>query len=347
MNIPAAGMWATSEAQRAAWAARSLPAVEQVRPGVWAIPVPVQRIPIRFTFAYLIRDGREAVLIDPGESSPEATAAIDAAFSAVGMRADELTGIIVTHYHFDHWEGVDALAERSGAWVALGSEEWTWVTALDDAVLSPDTSAERFRAHGAPQEAAASFARIEDYRHTREHPMPQRLLRDGEEVRVGSVRLRVVWTPGHSPGHICLFDPDRRLLFSGDHVLPGITPHVAQNPFGAALPLVQYLESLDRVGAIGAEEVLPGHEYRFAGLSERLDQLRAEILERHALVRSARERAPEATAWDIAAALPWSRPWDAFPPESRRMALVETAAHVAALGHLPELSRRGGLGSST
>jgi len=329
---------ATSLQQFRAWSRREVPVVEQIAEGVWALPVPVARIPIRFTYAYLIRSNAQAVLIDPGASSTEGDAALAAALDAVGMTVSALTGIVITHYHFDHWEAADKLAQQSGAWIAIGAGERDWIDRLTDEVVSVEAAAERFRGLGVPAQRAAEFAAVEDYRYTRDHQLPDILLMHQEQLPIGSASLRVVSTPGHSPGHVCIHDEQRGLLFSGDHILPRITPHIALNPFGAPDPLGQYLQSLEVVERLGDVEVLPAHEYRFRGLSVRVQELRDDVARRLHEVSAATTGSPRSSAWEIACGLTWSRPWERFGVEAQRMAVVETAAFMrhASGRHMPE-----------
>src|ERR1700739_22956 len=90
---------------------------------------------------------------------------------------------------------------------------------------------------------------------------PARLIDDGDKVHLGRRELRAVWTPGHSPGHLCFYDAHERLLLAGDHVLPRINPtislHVQQRPN----PLGEFLDALQKVRALDVDEVLPAHEY--------------------------------------------------------------------------------------
>ena len=321
----------TSAQQFHAWSRRAVPAAERIADGVWAVPVPVSRIPIRFTYAYLIRSNSQAVLIDPGASSPEGDAALARGLDAIGMPVRSLTGIVITHYHFDHWEAADALAQQSGAWVAIGASEQNWIDRLTDDVLSLKAAIERFREFGVPAERAAEFAAVEDYRYTRDHLRPGLLLSHLDVLPVEGESLRVLSTPGHSPGHVCIHDERRDLLFSGDHVLPGITPHIALNPFGEPDPLDQYLQSLLVVEQIGDVEVLPAHEYRFRGLRARTQSLRDDVALRACEVSNVLERSPRSTVWEVARDLTWSRPWTQFGVEAQRMAVVETAAYIATL----------------
>lgn len=321
------GVTPTSSAQAEAWAERRLPPVERIRDRVWAIPVPV-RIPVRYTYAYLVRTAEATILIDPGERSSAATHHLSRGFDAAGVAFDELDGIIVTHYHFDHWEGADDLAALTGAWLALPRAEWQWASACSTQDFALAEGRARLVRQGAPNDVADRLARLEDYAWVASHRTPDLLLADNDTVP-GADAIRVMHSPGHSPGHICLLDEENGLFFSGDHVLPGITPHIALNPFGGSDPVGEYLASLRAAEEYDAYEVAPAHEYRFLGLAARAQQIRADVLARCDEITAVAGSLETPTAWEIAQRLTWSKPWGHFSDATRRMALTETTAHLA------------------
>ena len=100
-----------------------LPAVEEVRPGVWSIPVPFIGNPMRYTLAYLLVGDGESALVDPGWDSDEGWEVLMAGLAAAGLRPQDITGIVVTHFHPDHLGMAARLRAASGAWVALGENE--------------------------------------------------------------------------------------------------------------------------------------------------------------------------------------------------------------------------------
>jgi glyoxylase-like metal-dependent hydrolase (beta-lactamase superfamily II) len=159
---------------------------------------------------------------------------------------------------------------------------------------------------------------------------PDVLVEDGDRVDLPGWDLAAIWTPGHSPGHLCFWEPRHRLMLSGDHVLPRITPNIPFHPQAGSDPLGDYLRSLDRLGAFSAEEVLPAHEHRFVGLGDRLAQLRDHHAARFAEVLAAIGDG-EATAWEVATAMRWSRPWNRIDGFMRRAAVGEALAHLRAL----------------
>jgi glyoxylase-like metal-dependent hydrolase (beta-lactamase superfamily II) len=159
---------------------------------------------------------------------------------------------------------------------------------------------------------------------------PDVLLEDGDKPDVDGWDLAAIWTPGHSPGHLCFWEPRYRLMLSGDHVLPRITPNISYHPQAGADPLGEYLQSLDKLAEYDASEVLPAHEHRFVGLSERLAELRAHHDARFGEAVAAID-AGVTTAWDIASHMRWSRPWDRIDGFMRRAAVGEALAHLRAL----------------
>ncbi len=166
---------------------------------------------------------------------------------------------------------------------------------------------------------------------------PDRLVEDGELLALPGWDLKAVWTPGHSPGHLCFHSPTRRLLLSGDHVLPRISPNIAVHSQQGGNPLADYLESLTTVEQLECDEVLPGHEWRFAGLADRVEQLRQHHRARLDEILGALREGDGLTCWELTTRLTWSRPLDTSSAFIQRSASGETLAHLVLL----EAERRG------
>jgi len=161
--------------------------------------------------------------------------------------------------------------------------------------------------------------------------LPDILIEDDQLLELPGWDFRAVWTPGHSPGHICLYSDDHNLLLSGDHVLPRITPNISFHSQQFANPLGDYLESLAKVRALHPDEVLPAHEYRFSGLEERVDALTKHHVDRLLETEGILEKNPGFSCWDLTLALSWSRPWDDIHDYMQRAANGETLAHLVLL----------------
>ena len=156
-----------------------------------------------------------------------------------------------------------------------------------------------------------------------------RLLEHGEEINVPGLRLRTVWTPGHTPGHLCFHDETHDLLLTGDHILPRITPNVSSYDM-TSNPLKDYLASLACLRGIQPREVLPAHEYRFTDLDSRLDDLTEHHAERLTEAKDILAGAGSGglTAWQIATGVTWSRPWSELASFQRQAAVGEVLSHL-------------------
>jgi glyoxylase-like metal-dependent hydrolase (beta-lactamase superfamily II) len=147
--------------------------------------------------------------------------------------------------------------------------------------------------------------------------------------------VRALWTPGHTPGHLCFLLARDGLLVSGDHVLPRVSPNVSSYDHSDRDPLGDFLHSLTSLVGLGVTEVLPAHEYRFADLEGRVDELQRHHDERLALIEALLRERGASSSWALAEAMPWSRSWDDMAPYTKRSANGEV------LAHLVQLERRG------
>ena len=327
--------------QREAWLAGELPPVEMIRPGIWSLPVEFPNNPLRYTLCYLLEDSRGPVLIDPGcLSEQEGIGPLVNAVRAAGYELSDIAGAVITHAHFDH-HGLsgEVLKAAPNAWIGMHPDE----RGLLPSHFPADGSRGGFmdldwmRARGVPEEDRESaLVPFRGMELLRQMPEPTLLLEDGDVLPLADRQIRAVWTPGHTSGHLCYHDAEAKLFFSGDHVLPRISPNIGVQAPDAPPPLERYLSSLADTARFDECEVLPGHEWRFRGLAART----AELIEHHghrcAEIVEAVEANPGADAWTVSSHITWSRGWDSLSGMLRRMALSETLAH---LEYLEQRSR--------
>lgn len=155
------------------------------------------------------------------------------------------------------------------------------------------------------------------------------VLDDGDLLDIPGRDVRVVATPGHTAGSICLHDETDGLFFSGDHVLPSINPGLGlggfdddEDPIGIAL------DSYARVAAFDDAEVCPGHGYRFRGLAVRAGQIADRHRRRNAEIGAIADANPGATIWQVAEKVAWTDGWQNLSPFLRLSALRQTQMHL-------------------
>ncbi|MFJ9826381.1 MBL fold metallo-hydrolase [Streptomyces sp. NPDC101160] len=319
--------------------------------GVWSLRVPIPDNPLGHTLVHVVDTDRGPVLVDTGWDDPRSWAELTGGLGALGIGVRDVHGVVVTHHHPDHHGLSGRVREESGAWIAMHAADIAVVRRTREAEPGTwlDYLARKLEAVGAPEEHTAPLLAARAARRdgrTRTLPglrsaLPDREIVPGELLDLAGRRLRAVWTPGHTPGHVCLHLeeahpaglPGHGRLFSGDHLLPGISPHIGlyEDPDDATDtdPLGDYLDSLERIGRLGVAEVLPAHQHAFPDAAGRVRELlthhEARLADLLALL------ATPLTPWQLAERMEWNRPWDRIPHGSRNIAVSEAEAHVRRL----------------
>ncbi|MGO8957174.1 MAG: MBL fold metallo-hydrolase [Streptosporangiaceae bacterium] len=327
----------TGTRQREAWQRAEFPPVERVTGGVWSVPVPIIGNPLRYVLSYLIEHDSGFVMIDPGWNHPDSWQALTTGLAESEIPLTAVTAILITHVHPDHHGQSGKVRELSGAWVGMHPAEDAFLEMQANRGMMHDGMAAYLRWCGAPA------AHLEELIASRRQagavePMVRadRMVAHGDLIDVPGLDLRAVWTPGHTPGHLCFHDQTHDLLLTGDHILPRITPNVSSYDM-TSNPLDDYLGSLVKLRGIEPREVLPAHEYRFTGLDSRLGELADHHKERLAETLDILAAAGPAglTAWQVATGVTWSRAWSDLVSFQRQAAVGEV------LSHLRQLQSRG------
>ena len=300
-------------------------ALTEVAAGVFEL-----RLPIPFedglVNVFLFVDGAEADLLDCGMNSDESVAEIKQAMAQLG--AKRLHRLVVTHIHPDHYGAAGSLAGEGMADLYIHRLEVPLVhpryVELEHLVREVRTY---LLVNGVPaddaEELSNSQRALSQVVKTAE---PSVQLDGAESLQLGRRHLRVEWTPGHSPGHICLYDQQDGLLFAGDTLLPELSPNIGLHPQSTPDPLHEYLAGLRRLAAYEPKLILPSHGRPFTDALARVKVLEAHHARRLDQVVGIVGRGKE-TGWEVALEL-WG-PRQQF--YEKRLALQEALAHLQAL----------------
>ncbi len=302
--------------------------------GIVQIRLPMAGNPMRHINGYLVREDDGFTLIDCGWKTDDVLAALHAGLAEAGETLAAVKRIVVTHMHFDHYGLAGTLLRAGVPDLLLHAKDWEFASRILADPLEADRISDLWLGrNGFPVEPSHEEA---EHHRLNELTEPTRIVADGE--RIG--RLLVVWTPGHTPGHICLVDTQSGRMFTGDHVLDPVTPHVGFWAEHRGDPLGDYIASLERVGSIGASGVLPAHGEPFPDLQRRVDELLAHEATREDQIVDVLHAGP-ASAAGVAERLPWTRrnkPFADLGEFHQQFAVAETLAH---LEHLRAESRAG------
>ncbi|MBI4297718.1 MAG: MBL fold metallo-hydrolase [Chloroflexi bacterium] len=304
----------------------------EVSPGIYQLKVPIPDNPLGFLLAYLVKGDQGYLLVDAGWPAPEALSAMDQQLQDLGVSFSDISTVLITHYHLDHFGLAARVKELSGAKVAMLRMETEQIRPGRSNMDFEKAMAPILRRNGMPESEVEQLMKPRNSHGPNREMMREfhvdQLLEEGDVLDLGTRRLEVLWTPGHSPGHICLYDRQNRVFFSGDHVLPIITPHVSLYPGTPSNPLGNFLSSLAKLEPLKVDLVLPAHEHVFDNFQERLEQIHHHHGVRLQEMLNAMEGEGK-TAYEISSKIRWDLgPWKDFSAHDRRSAVTESLAHL-------------------
>lgn len=309
----------------------------EVISGIYQLQLPLTDSHLGHVNTYLIQGDDGHLLIDTGWNTSEAFDSLKKQLAEIGTEFEDISQIVVTHIHPDHYGLVGRLKHLSTAKLALHYLE---KDSIESRYINMDELLRQIEqwlringvsANELPELKTASLGMIKLVAPV----LPDITLHGGETISTGVFSFQVLWTPGHSSGHISLYEPTQKILLSGDHILPTITPNISLHPQSSINPLGDYLNSLNSVKQLDVNLVLPGHENPFTGLEQRIE----EIIWHHKLRSSEiveTIKAKPKTAYQISTEITWRSDksgvgWQNLASWDKRMAIMETLAHLESM----------------
>ncbi len=323
---------------------------EEIEDNLFRIEVPLPDNPLRYLNAWLLRAdpahpgwrGR-SLLIDNGFNRPVCLEALEQALDTLGVAPDSLD-FFITHLHADHCGLTSRLMERAGR------DAWCFASAGDGPRINMFTR-QSFRVHDSFEEMTASGMPHSLIEHmttghpgiswATDSPCPFTPAMGGDVFAYGRYSLKVLDMPGHTPDLLCLYDENKKILFSSDHILGDISPNISHWK-GMRDALGSYLRSLKKASRLDVKLCLPGHRTLFADCRGRIQSLERHHQNRLDEVRNILDAQGPCAAYFVASRMTWSvraKHWDSFPQAQQWFACGEALAHLEHLVQLGDVRR--------
>ncbi len=301
---------------------------EEIKENFYRIEVPLPGNPLRSINSYLIKGQKGNLIIDLGMNRVECSTFLFRVLEELEVDLSS-TDFFITHLHADHMGLLNQVAHQSSS---------IYFNAIEAEIISGEFWSyflDLARWNGFPvQELELAIKKHPGYRYGLESIPEFTLLSEGELLEIGGYSFQCLETPGHSPGHLCLYEPEQKILVAGDLILEDITPNIVAWGEGDN-PLSDYLKSLDKIYDLEVELVLPGHRRVFSSCRGRIEELRDHHQQRAQEILSILGN-DKMDAYQVAARMNWDLSydsWEQFPIPQRWFAMGEAHAHLLFLMH--------------
>jgi glyoxylase-like metal-dependent hydrolase (beta-lactamase superfamily II) len=299
--------------------------IEEVFPNLFRVEVPLPGNPLRAINSYVVKAERRSLIIDTGMNRDECMSAVHSALKELNVNLGE-TDFFITHLHSDHLGLVSKLATDTSI-VYFNRKDAEFLRCAGE---HPSGLIRFARMNGFPEnELLEALEKHPGYRYSARGPIEFTILKEGDTINVGDYLFECVETPGHTGGHMCLYEPDRKIFVAGDHILEDITPNISLWS-DKGNPLEEYLASLDKVYNFDVGVVLPGHRRIFRDFRKRVRELKKHHQKRADEVVNILKKGRK-NAYQIAAEMEWDMDygsWELFPATQKWFAVGEAISHL-------------------
>ncbi|MFA5537510.1 MAG: MBL fold metallo-hydrolase [Bacillota bacterium] len=311
--------------------------MEELYPGLFRLRIPIPRNPLKELNSYVVTGKDRNLIVDMGMNRIECEEALFKGIKELELDLSK-TDLFVTHMHADHSGLIGKVASPSST---------IYCSRPDADMINMQGNLmelmKGFITVGGfpPDEYQIAIEKHPGYRYRCREQVEFTYSKDGDTLSYGDYTFTVIHTPGHTMGHLCLYDQEKGILLSGDHILGDITPNISLNAPDED-PLTEYIASLDKIAALDLQIVLPGHRSIIKDGYARIEELKKHHVERANEVLSILQNNEQLNAYQVAGKMTWDMtvPFDQFPIAQKWFASGEALAHLVYLETKGQVKRK-------
>lgn len=299
--------------------------IQELYPSIHLLEIPLPDNPLRAINCYMIKGSERNLVIDTGFDIAEGRRTLSDAMDRLGFDPGQ-TDLLITHLHSDH-SGLAAHLAGEGMLVYAGRVDGLLINEM--AHREYWEKFDRLSILMGLAEDRIDFEDHPGFKYCPKAPVDFQLLDEGDVLSVGDYHFRVVDVPGHTPGHIALYEPEHRLFFGGDHVLDRISPNIGFWGFEQDI-LAVYLNNLDKVRSMEIDWLFTAHRNILRDPERRIDQLKEHHRNRLAEILEILTFGPQ-TVRQVASRMHWDlriSDWEQFPNNQKWFASGEALSHL-------------------
>lgn len=310
--------------------------IKEVYPNIYLNEIPLPNNPLRALNSYIIVSEDKNLIIDTGFNREECREALMNGIEELNLSLDN-TYLLVTHLHADH-SGLAAELNQKGTKVYAGAIDGEMINQM-----SKPSYWENFNEYKISfdlEKDNLSFHDHPGYKYCPKEDIDFISLKEGDILNIGDYSFEIIDIPGHTPGHIGLYERRHKLFFGGDHVLDSITPNIAFWGFGEDI-LATYFESLKKIYDYNIDYLFSSHRNIVRDHKGRIDELLAHHKERLEEIKGIIEE-DYITVRDVASKMHWdirAKSWGDFPNPQKWFATGEAMSHLEHLVYIGQAKK--------
>lgn len=297
--------------------------IKEIFPDLYQMTIPMPNNPLKALNSYVLKSEERNLIIDTCFNLQECFEVTCAGLKELNIDLNK-TDFFLTHMHEDHSGLIRRLASSNSSIYCSEQDAQAINTKLSE---SEPVMHNFFLRSGFP--AGEVDELMTTYSNNRDtgYDVEFKVVSDGDTISLGDYDFTCVLTPGHTSGHTCLYEADKKILISGDHILNTITPHISLFMFNGIDPLADYLKSLDKVNKLDVETVLPGHRAIFNNCRERINEIKYHHRLRNNEILAILEQGTQ-NVYDISTQMSWNITFETFRDMQKWFAVSEAFAHL-------------------